>query len=270
MIYCKKIIRQFIPVLFIVIFFCYPALSEELYTLNNHPAGVVKEGYGTPGRVKKIAGIEVVLISGAGIDDFWISIYEVTQELYESVTGKNPSYFKGKTLPVEQISWFDAVEFCNKLSIKNGLKPYYNIDNRQDDSDSRNYGIKWTVTENKDADGFRLPNSEEWELAARAGSRSRYYWGDQMNGDYCWYMDNSDKKTHPVGTRKPNAYFIFDITGNVREWCFDSHNTSYGLYRMVRDGHYSLDEEDMRLDKTDYRAPQFDFGFIGIRLVKNK
>ena len=237
---------------------------------SQRPDASVIDVTGIANTVKNFASVEMVLITGARITDFWISRYEVTQELYESVMKINPSYFKGERLPVEHVSWFNAVEFCNKLSIKSGFKPCYSIDKNSNDTENGIYRNNWIVTINKEADGFRLPESEEWEYAARAGSTGKYFWGDEMNGDYCWYSNNSDKKTHPVGTKRPNLYGIFDIIGNVREWCNNSKYSSYGLSRLVRDGHYSLDEDDMQLDKSDFRSPQLDFGFIGIRLVKNK
>ncbi len=220
--------------------------------------------------VKVFAGVAMVLINGPGDSSFWISRYEVTQELYKSVTGTNPSYFKGARLPVEQVSWFNAVEFCNKLSIKSGFAVYYNIDKRKDDPENKNSGIRWTVTINRDADGFRLPASDEWEYAARAGSRDRYFWGDEMKDKYCWYEKNSGSSTHPAGTKKPNTYGIYDICGNVSEWCFDWHPLYSGLYRIIRDGHYSLDAEQMKIDQLYNRAPHLEFGFTGIRLVKNR
>jgi formylglycine-generating enzyme required for sulfatase activity len=225
---------------------------------------------GTTEPEKKSADVEMILIDRDGISSYRISKYEVTQDLYQSVMGTNPSYFKGNQLPVEQVSWFNAVEFCNNLSIKEGLAPFYNIDKSIIDSENRNSGIKWSVTINSDANGFRLPTSEEWEYAARSGSKEKYFWGGSMNGDYCWYGANSGESTHPVGTKKPNGYGIYDICGNVREWCFDRYTSFTGFYRVVRDGHYSLDSEEMRIDKTDYRAPHLEFGFTGIRLVRSK
>ncbi|HPJ35789.1 MAG TPA: SUMF1/EgtB/PvdO family nonheme iron enzyme, partial [Spirochaetota bacterium] len=104
---------------------------------------------------EKFGEVEMVLVSGKEVKAFWIGKYEVTQKLYESVMGDNPSYFKGARLPVEQVSWFNAVEFCNRLSVMTGLKQYYNIDKNRDDPENRNSGTRWTVTVNGDADGFR-------------------------------------------------------------------------------------------------------------------
>ncbi len=215
-------------------------------------------------------GIDMVLVPAGNLYKFWISRCEVTQFIYQSVMGNNPSYFKGESLPVEQVSWFNAVEFCNRLSARGGFNSYYNINKKKNDPENKNNGIRWTVTENNNADGFRLPTSAEWEYAARSGSSGKYFWGDKISGDYCWYKDNSGERTHPVGSKKPNAYGLFDMVGNVREWCFEWHPSFKGLNRVVRDGHYSLDPEDMRIDKSDSYPPHFEFGFIGIRLVKNK
>lgn len=258
---------RLMPVIFFASIWISPGKisAEEISSTGNLP---VVNSAAKP--VRNFSGVDMVLISGANTGEFWISRYEVSQELYMSVTGVNPSYFKGDKNPVEQVSWFNAVEFCNKLSSRAGFVPYYNIDKTLDDPENSNSGIRWTVTINKDADGFRLPASAEWEYAARGGSRKKYFWGDEMNGDYCWYSGNSGDKTHPAGAKKPNAYGIFDICGNVQEWCFDWNQSFAGLYRVVRDGHFRIDKEEMRIDVIDYRSPQFEFGFTGIRLVKNK
>jgi len=125
---------------------------------------------------------------------FYLGVTEVTQAQYEAVMGTNPSQFKGPTNPVERISWDDAVAFCRKLSKKTGRT-------------------------------FRLPTEAEWEYACRAGTRTRYGFGndDAQLADYAWLNANSDRKTHPVGLKKPNAAGLFDMHGNVCEWCADWH-----------------------------------------------
>ena len=143
---------------------------------------------------------------------FYLGVYEVTQAEYEEVMGKNPSWFsKGgggaeevpgedtSGYPVEQVSWEDAVEFCKKLSAKEGKT-------------------------------YRLPTEAEWEYACRAGTTTRFSFGNdgESLAGYAWYSDNSDVKTHSVGEKKPNAWRLHDMHGNVWEWCADWH----GLYAI--------------------------------------
>ena len=132
------------------------------------------------------------------IKSFAIGQYEITQEQYYALMGVNPSHFKGRTLPVEQVSWNDAQEFVKKLSAKTG----------------RNY---------------RLPSDAEWEYVARAGSTTDFSFGDDENllGSYAWFLKNSDYKSHPVGLKKPNAFGLYDMHGNVLEWTQDCWNASY-------------------------------------------
>lgn len=130
-------------------------------------------------------------------NDYYMGKYEVTQALWEAVMGSNPSYFKGDNLPVEEVSWNDCQEFISKLNSLTGRK-------------------------------FRLPTEAEWEYAARGGKKSRCYQysGSSNISDVVWYKDNSANKTHPVGTKQANELGIYDMSGNVWEWCSDR----YGSY----------------------------------------
>jgi formylglycine-generating enzyme required for sulfatase activity len=144
---------------------------------------------------------------------FWIDKYEVTQAEYERLDLPNPSHFKGPTLPVEQIKWDQAAFYCNARSREEGLRPCYSEDTTCDYS----------------ADGYRLPTEAEWEYACRAGSETDYSYGADLRklGEYAWYAGNSDKKTHPVGQKRPNAWGLCDMLGNVGEWCNDIYGKDY-------------------------------------------
>jgi formylglycine-generating enzyme required for sulfatase activity len=150
--------------------------------------------------------------------DFMMSTYEITQKQYEEVMGTNPSSFKGDSLPVETVSWYDAVEYCNKLSEMEGLEKCYS-------------GSGSTIVCDWNATGYRLPTEAEWEYAAKAGTRTDFYSGNLTN-EYCraidanlekigWYCGNENFKTQKVGKKAPNDFGLYDMSGNVSEWCWD-------------------------------------------------
>ena len=184
------------------------------------------------------------------ISDFYIGKYEVTQKEWIEVMGKNPSSFKGDNLPVEMVSWYDCIEYCNKRSIKEGLKPYYRINkNKKDPNNTSGYDdIKWIVAINAEANGYRLPTEMEWEYAADGGQKSMSYTYSGSNNidEVAWYWKNSgdeilegfwnyriieknNDKTNPVGSKIPNELGLYDMSGNVREWCWDWHQGDKSL-----------------------------------------
>ena len=176
-------------------------------------------------------GLSMVKIPGT---NFEMLQTEVTQELYESIMGENPSYFKGANNPVEMVSWYDAIYFCNKLSVAKGYEPVYSVDGNTDIT-KWNYtppqsnSIKCEITQNTSANGYRLPTVEEWQYAAKGGQDYTYAGSNEID-EVAWYDRNSNGKTHPVAQKKANGYGLYDMSGNVGEWCWDSF-TSQDRYR---------------------------------------
>ncbi len=163
------------------------------------------------------------------IKPFLLSKYLVTQALYVELTNQNPSEFKGAKRPVECISWFDAVEFCNLLSQRFRLISCYAIDKEVE-----------KVKFNTAANGFRLPTEAEWEYACKADSNAIRY-GDLDS--ISWYKENSNGQTHEVGQKEPNSWGLYDMLGNVWEWCSDIYDeTVYGSYRVFRGGGWNDNE----------------------------
>jgi len=143
---------------------------------------------------------------------FSMSKFPITQAEYQEIMGVNPSNFIGPTLPVEKVSWLNAVDYCNKRSVAEGLAPVYTINGNN-------------VTWNREANGYRLPTEAEWEYACRAGTQTPYYTGTTVD-EAAWHSGNSKtgyeyNQTHPVGEKLPNAWGLYDMHGNVYEWCWD-------------------------------------------------
>lgn len=184
------------------------------------------------------------------LSSYYICKYEVTQALWRAVMGSNPSYFKGDNLPVECVSWNDCQTFINRLNSYTG----------------RN---------------FRLPTEAEWEFAARGGNYSRHYKysGSNYIGDVAWYTDNSGSRTHPVGTKQANELGLYDMSGNVYEWCSDWYG-SYSSYsqsnptgaasgsgRVKRGGCWYCSARFCRSSCRYINSPGISYYCLGLRLV---
>ena len=185
------------------------------------------------------------------LPSYYIGKTEVTQELWQAVMGSNPSNFTGKNLPVEKVSWDDCKTFIAKLNALTGKN-------------------------------FRLPTEAEWEFAARGGNKSRgyKYCGSNTLSDVAWYVDNSDNKTHPVAAKAPNELGIYDMSGNVLEWCNDWYSSSYytsesqtnptgpdsGSSRVRRGGSWNYSENTCRVSYRGNNTPSFRYNYLGLRL----
>jgi formylglycine-generating enzyme required for sulfatase activity len=198
------------------------------------------------------------------ISSFYIGKYEVTQKEYEEIMGINPSEFKGDNLPVENVSWYDAIEYCNRRSQQEGLSPAYTVD-------GENVIWKW------DANGYRLPTEAEWEYACRAGTTTPFYTGDFITTKQANY---NGEKTMPVGSFTPNDWGLYDMHGNIWEWCWDRYGNYpsgtqtdptgavFGGSQVVRGGSWRHIAPGLRSAFREYFNPYYLSDFIGFRLVR--
>jgi len=201
---------------------------------------------------------------------FYLGKTEVTQGQWQAVMGDNPSRFGGcgDDCPVEKVSWFDAVQFCNRLSEREGLALAYKISGEE---------VNW----NRGANGYRLPTEAEWEYACRAETTTRFNLGDSESDlkRAGWYYGNSGRKTHPVGEKKPNGWGFFDMHGNVWEWCWswygdypsgavtDSAGPDSGKHRVLRGGSWFNNVRLCRSATRDWGRPLFRYYNLGFRLA---
>lgn len=177
----------------------------------------------------------------------------ITQEQYALIAGERPSAAPGERLPVESVSWLDAVRFCNTLSVHAGLSPVYHLDAET---------AEWDRT----ADGYRLPTEAEWEFACRAGSSAARY--GELD-DIAWYRENSGGRSHEVGTKQPNALGLYDMLGNVWNWCWDFYDTEvYGSYRVLRGGGWFDEHWSCRASVRRRSHPTLRLDDVGLRVAR--
>ncbi|MFF5934908.1 formylglycine-generating enzyme family protein [Streptomyces sp. NPDC012508] len=186
-----------------------------------------------------------------------IATYPVTRALYARVTGERSGAAEGGELPVEGVSWWDAVRFCNALSEREGLTPAYLLppDGVGD------------VERDTSADGYRLPTEAEWEHACRAGTAGpRYGPLDEI----AWHRGNSEERTHEVGGKRPNPWGFHDMLGNVWEWCWDVYDAEvYGSYRVLRGGGWFDEHWSCRASVRRRSHPTFRVDDVGFRLARS-
>lgn len=217
---------------------------------------------------------------------FFMGVYQVTQEEFIKVMGTNPSLTADHPKhPVDSPTWYAAIDFCNALSEREGLAPYYQVDGRQ--MRGEEIAIFGTVSILGGL-GYRLPSEAEWEYACRAGSITPWCCGNQLAeiSQYAWFYDNAQQVTHPVGEKKPNAWGLYDMHGNVMEWCYDLCDDNYyqlfeeeevhdptgpktGNGRIIRGGSWQFGVESTRSPYRNNLQPEHASAMVGFRVVRD-
>ncbi len=184
-------------------------------------------------------------------EGFYMGVMEVTQEQWQKVMGYNDSLFKDPARPVEKVAWLEAKHFVATLNDREGT------------------------------DRYSLPTEAEWEYACRAGSDSDYYWGNDVNGDFAWYRDNSDDMTRPAGTSRPNAWGLYDMSGNVAEWCLDVYANYPGSpldppsvderpTPVVRGGSWASRADSLRSSNRSRLWDHYKLSSVGFRIKASR
>ncbi len=244
--------------------------SCDIPVLIDVPAGTFPMGYNEFNR-------KVSLLA------FAIGETPITQRQYEYVMGKNPSKLVGADRPVETVNWCEALIFCNSLSMMQGFTPCYSIGNATDLSQFESTSPLWKrVICNFAASGYRLPTEAEWEYAARGGKNSS---ADQFAGsndinEVAWYGENSEVTTHNVSTKAPNKLNIYDMCGNVAEWCWDymgelpiatltnPHGPKIGTMHVKRGGSWLDDPQQCSVYFRSGSAPTGKSSSLGFRVCR--
>lgn len=193
----------------------------------------------------------------AEIEPFHLAAHPVTAGLYASVVGPMPAPEHEQLKPVVNVSWLDAIKFCNLLSRREGLQESYTI--RSEDIETV---CDWS------ANGYRLPTEAEWQHACRAGTLAFQY--DEID-EIAWYKENSGGERHDVGRKAPNAWGLFDMLGNVWEWCWDLYDVEvYGSYRIFRGGSWAEDARGCGATCRRRSHPTFAIDDVGFRVARSR
>ena len=219
----------------------------------------VLDSFGKNSKLVKLPGKEIRILNT-----------EVTQKIYTIVMEENPSNNKGDDNPVENVSWYDAIYFCNKLSKEKGHTPVYAVDgntnpDRWGYTPHQGSEIKGEITQDLTANGFRLPTVEEWMYAARGGHYYKYSGSNNLD-EVGWYYNNSGRITHPVAQKKANGYGLYDMSGNVLEWCWDV-DPDGSDDRCCCGGGYVAHDDDCEVYSRDVNDANACGSLMGFRIV---
>ncbi|MDR0704607.1 MAG: SUMF1/EgtB/PvdO family nonheme iron enzyme [Planctomycetaceae bacterium] len=217
--------------------------------------------------------------------NLFVGVYPVTQGEFSQLMGFNPSITADKEgCPVDSVTWYSAVEYCNKMSELEELSPFYELKAVKRRTTGTIEKAEIVVL---GGTGYRLLTEAEWEYTCRAGSITPWCYGDQVMevGDYAWHYDNSSMETHPVGEKKPNSWGLFDMHGNVMEWCHDWYGEFYyqqcsedeenptgpqeGMAKVLRGGAWQFGAEATRCAYRNSSSPDTSSGVIGFRICRN-
>jgi len=206
------------------------------------------------------------------VGPFEIAATVVTVEQWNLLLGRQTELSQAH-FPKVEVSWRQAVLFCNEISLRGGLNPSYSITTSDPPTSNSTWtphdepaADDWCVTWDREANGYRLPTDAEWQVACRAGSTGPRYGGlDEI----AWYADNSNDSLHAVGAKMPNAWGLFDTLGGVWEWCWDHYDEKvYGSYRVIRGGGWSDPHWGCRVGVRRKTNPQAAFDDLGFRLAR--